>query len=116
MKRKRLKVTSACRECRRKKTKCNGIYPCAGCLKAGVECQYTFNQKPGASMSIIRERLNNNVHFISQPLPKEPDLEEHIKDIEIRLSMVENVLREMLDHQLAPIKKVPAIRDLLNEE
>ncbi|KAL9551005.1 hypothetical protein MBANPS3_004460 [Mucor bainieri] len=39
--RKRLKVVSACGECRRKKTKCNGEKPCAGCLKAHVECKYT---------------------------------------------------------------------------
>ncbi|KAI9259473.1 hypothetical protein BDA99DRAFT_513352 [Phascolomyces articulosus] len=35
--RKRLKVVSACGECRRKKTKCNGEHPCAGCIKAHVE-------------------------------------------------------------------------------
>ncbi|KAI9358786.1 hypothetical protein BD770DRAFT_386965 [Pilaira anomala] len=43
--RKRLKVVSACGECRRKKTKCNGEKPCAGCLKAHVECKYVFTQK-----------------------------------------------------------------------
>ena len=43
--RKRLKVVSACGECRRKKTKCNGEKPCAGCLKARVECKYVY-QKP----------------------------------------------------------------------
>ncbi|KAI7880700.1 hypothetical protein K492DRAFT_177677 [Lichtheimia hyalospora FSU 10163] len=38
--RKRLKVVSACLECRRKKTKCNGETPCAGCIKAKVDCKY----------------------------------------------------------------------------
>ncbi|RCI00143.1 hypothetical protein CU097_015688 [Rhizopus azygosporus] len=70
IRRKRLKVISACGECRRKKTKCNGEYPCSGCLKARVECKYVTNQKPGAPTSIIRERLNNNVHLITQPIRK----------------------------------------------
>ncbi|KAK4520394.1 uncharacterized protein ATC70_008528 [Mucor velutinosus] len=47
--RKRLKVVSACGECRRKKTKCNGEKPCAGCLKAHVECKYVTSQKTSAS-------------------------------------------------------------------
>ncbi|KAI8051772.1 hypothetical protein BDF21DRAFT_371687, partial [Thamnidium elegans] len=56
--RKRLKVVSACGECRRKKTKCNGEKPCAGCLKAHVECKYVFTQKanpitPSATLTSI---------------------------------------------------------------
>ncbi|CAO3590966.1 unnamed protein product [Absidia cylindrospora] len=39
--RKRLKVVRACSECRRKKTKCNGEYPCGPCLKTNSTCQYT---------------------------------------------------------------------------
>ncbi|ORZ14791.1 hypothetical protein BCR42DRAFT_417689 [Absidia repens] len=39
--RKRLKVVRACSECRRKKTKCNGDYPCGPCLKTNSPCQYT---------------------------------------------------------------------------
>ncbi|KAI9262740.1 hypothetical protein BY458DRAFT_514861 [Sporodiniella umbellata] len=114
--RRRLKVISACGECRRKKTKCDGEQPCSGCLKAHVNCQYTINQKLGASMSIIREKLNNNINLIAQPIPKqEIALNKHIKDIEARLSMVEDVLRDMLGSQLAPIKS-PAIKNLLNDD
>ncbi|GAN01534.1 hypothetical protein MAM1_0008d00967 [Mucor ambiguus] len=47
--RKRLKVVSACGECRRKKTKCNGEKPCAGCLKAHVECKYVSSQRTSTS-------------------------------------------------------------------
>ncbi|KAI9010498.1 hypothetical protein CLU79DRAFT_722809 [Phycomyces nitens] len=37
MRRKRLKVVSACQECRRKKTKCNGELPCMSCVKGNIE-------------------------------------------------------------------------------
>ncbi|CEP18687.1 hypothetical protein [Parasitella parasitica] len=49
--RKRLKVVSACGECRRKKTKCNGEKPCAGCMKARVECKYVNSQKSASVTS-----------------------------------------------------------------
>ncbi|ORE17573.1 hypothetical protein BCV71DRAFT_162498, partial [Rhizopus microsporus] len=132
IRRKRLKVISACGECRRKKTKCNGEYPCSGCLKARVECKYVTNQKPGAPTSIIRERLNNNVHLITQPIRKKslnsppPPMQQqqqqqqdstthHIQSIEERLSAIENILRTLLgsgrhkhllqnlDHNNAPL-------------
>ncbi|KAG0741001.1 hypothetical protein G6F57_004516 [Rhizopus arrhizus] len=101
IKRKRLKVISACGECRRKKTKCNGEYPCTGCLKARVECKYVINQKPGAPTSVIRERLNNNVHLITQPvrkksLPEPSPPITNIQSIEERLSAIENILRNLL--------------------
>ncbi|CAO3679086.1 hypothetical protein G6F56_005469 [Rhizopus delemar] len=102
IKRKRLKVISACGECRRKKTKCNGEYPCTGCVKARVECKYVINEKPGAPTSIIRERLNNNVHLITQPArkksasPPAPTNSQHIESIEERLSTIEEILRNIL--------------------
>lgn len=43
--RKRLKVVSACSECRRKKTKCNGEKPCAGCIKTNMDCKYSNSPK-----------------------------------------------------------------------
>ncbi|KAL0092993.1 hypothetical protein J3Q64DRAFT_1695474 [Phycomyces blakesleeanus] len=46
MRRKRLKVVSACQECRRKKTKCNGELPCMSCVKGSIECAYTPQSKP----------------------------------------------------------------------
>ncbi|KAI8983060.1 hypothetical protein BDB01DRAFT_792241 [Pilobolus umbonatus] len=47
--RKRLKVISACSECRRKKTKCNGEKPCAGCIKTNIECKYSTTPKSKAA-------------------------------------------------------------------
>ncbi|ORX45252.1 hypothetical protein DM01DRAFT_1411013 [Hesseltinella vesiculosa] len=38
--RKRLKVATACTECRRRKTKCDGAQPCANCIKSKSNCCY----------------------------------------------------------------------------
>ncbi|KAI8074830.1 hypothetical protein BC940DRAFT_286737 [Gongronella butleri] len=38
--RKRLKVATACTECRRRKTKCDGTQPCANCIKSKSNCFY----------------------------------------------------------------------------
>jgi hypothetical protein len=73
--RKRLKVVSACGECRRKKTKCNGERPCAGCLKAHVECKYVFTQKSNITDATAATSNNNSMpptHTITttiQPTP-----------------------------------------------
>lgn len=126
MKRKRLKVISACGECRRKKTKCNGEYPCTGCLKARVECKYIINQRLGAPMSIIRERLNNNVHLITQPVRKKsPQAQSpqsttssiqtstismhQIQAIEERLSVIESILQNILDGQPKTSSHFPSL-------
>lgn len=41
----RKQVAKACDPCRRRKTKCNGAQPCAGCLSAKLAC--TFNAPRG---------------------------------------------------------------------
>jgi hypothetical protein len=63
--RKRLKVVSACSECRRKKTKCNGEKPCRNCAKANVACEYPVsvanedkrNTTSKAAVEAIEDRL-----------------------------------------------------------
>ncbi|KAI8148433.1 hypothetical protein BJV82DRAFT_592143 [Fennellomyces sp. T-0311] len=64
---KRAKIVSACGECRRKKTKCNGEQPCRSCEKSGVPCIYpSATQTQGddkrttlskAALEAIEERL-----------------------------------------------------------
>ncbi|CAO3617325.1 unnamed protein product [Cunninghamella blakesleeana] len=44
-KRRRLKVVRACRECRRKKTKCDGEKTCSACVKSQTECQYISSKQ-----------------------------------------------------------------------
>ncbi|KAI7859154.1 hypothetical protein BDC45DRAFT_497001 [Circinella umbellata] len=73
--RKRLKVVSACGECRRKKTKCNGEKPCTGCIRAKVECKYvtshksrTFVRQPTMMMSSSSTTTNtSNTSPLSSP-------------------------------------------------
>ncbi|KAI7894180.1 uncharacterized protein EV154DRAFT_108687 [Mucor mucedo] len=62
--RKRAKIVSACGECRRKKTKCNGEQPCRNCEKSGVPCIYPScsnedkrNAPSKAALEAIEERL-----------------------------------------------------------
>lgn len=59
--RKRLKVLSACNECRRKKTKCNGEKPCTGCLKANVECKYSNNNPKLANNAAQHRTLSRPI-------------------------------------------------------
>ncbi|KAI8328056.1 hypothetical protein BC941DRAFT_445741 [Chlamydoabsidia padenii] len=61
---KRAKIVSACSECRRKKTKCNGEQPCRNCQKSSVACVYpashTDDKRNGpskAALEAIEERL-----------------------------------------------------------
>ncbi|KAI9243420.1 hypothetical protein BY458DRAFT_530688 [Sporodiniella umbellata] len=62
---KRAKIMSACTECRRKKTKCNGEIPCRSCEKSRVTCVYPSssanddkkNTASKAALEAIEERL-----------------------------------------------------------
>ncbi|KAI8974633.1 hypothetical protein BDB01DRAFT_805840 [Pilobolus umbonatus] len=87
--RKRLKVVSACCECRRKKTKCNGETPCTGCIKAHVECKYNCPQKPTTSPEPIKKYTKP----IKTPTHR---LHQSIQSIEERLGAIENILRTLL--------------------
>ncbi|KAI7895310.1 uncharacterized protein EV154DRAFT_396081, partial [Mucor mucedo] len=92
--RKRLKVVSACGECRRKKTKCNGEKPCAGCLKAHVECKYVFTQKPNMSTAKI---IPIQEKAPSSPSSSSSETQPNsIESIEERLGAIENILRTLL--------------------
>ncbi|KAI8078731.1 uncharacterized protein BX664DRAFT_342576 [Halteromyces radiatus] len=62
---KRVKIVSACGECRRRKTKCNGELPCRSCHKADVPCVYPAvshaedkrNHISKAALEAIEDRL-----------------------------------------------------------
>ncbi|ORZ15169.1 hypothetical protein BCR42DRAFT_416550 [Absidia repens] len=62
---KRAKIVSACGECRRRKTKCNGELPCRSCHKADVSCVYPVishaedkrNHLSKAALEAIEDRL-----------------------------------------------------------
>ncbi|KAF7729877.1 hypothetical protein EC973_003611 [Apophysomyces ossiformis] len=83
--RKRLKVVSACGECRRKKTKCDGSHPCAGCTKARVVCEYSHSHK-------ARHNLDPHQYHRTSATPSTTT----IGAIENRLNVIEDVLFALL--------------------
>ncbi|KAG0168774.1 hypothetical protein DFQ28_005635 [Apophysomyces sp. BC1034] len=113
--RKRLKVVSACGECRRKKTKCDGQVRCQGCIKANVECKYTLSSKGSSHISSQPTELSHGSTSPStttgiastagggggnggggSKMPK-PSPGCSVEAIEERLSVIEDILRALLD-------------------
>ncbi|CDS13608.1 hypothetical protein LRAMOSA05784 [Lichtheimia ramosa] len=108
--RKRLKVVSACGECRRKKTKCNGESPCIGCIKAKVECKYITSHKaramarqaPASTSSTISSGSNNsnnhsyNISGMNQSSSNNSHNKPTVEAIEERLGVIEDILRALL--------------------
>ncbi|KAL9540449.1 hypothetical protein MBANPS3_009667 [Mucor bainieri] len=78
---KRAKIMSACGECRRKKTKCNGEQPCRNCQKSNTACIY-----PAASQ--MDDKRNHGG-------PSKAALEA----IEDRLKAIEDMLKTILQSQ-----------------
>jgi hypothetical protein len=76
---KRAKILSACNECRRKKTKCDGEQPCHNCHKSKSECVYSSN------LAIGNEKRNN---YASQAT---------IEAIDMRLRAIEDMLRIIIE-------------------
>ncbi|KAG1436911.1 hypothetical protein G6F56_013351 [Rhizopus delemar] len=98
--RKRLKVISACCECRRKKTKCNGEKPCIGCIKTNLECRYA----------------NNNPQQQQQPQPQpqqqpqqqqqqQPQQQQHIIKTKPTLDINKATLHS-IEHRLGAIEEI----------
>ncbi|KAI7868179.1 hypothetical protein BDF14DRAFT_1742686 [Spinellus fusiger] len=97
---KRLKVASACGECRRKKIKCNGEKPCSSCSKTNIECDYSRSLKPKPT-SILDPKKNaslcTSAHTAVDP--------KSIHALENRLTVIEDVLRALL----ASSEKMPPL-------
>ncbi|KAI8876175.1 hypothetical protein K501DRAFT_289031 [Backusella circina FSU 941] len=93
---KRAKIMSACSECRRKKTKCNGEQPCRNCQKSSVQCVY-----PAATQA--DDRRNGG--------PSKAALEA----IEDRLKTIEDMLKTILQSQVpVPDLDPVAVNNFLN--
>ncbi|KAI8061909.1 hypothetical protein BDF21DRAFT_428776, partial [Thamnidium elegans] len=96
--RKRAKIVSACGECRRKKTKCNGEQPCRNCEKSGVPCVY-----PSSSSSNDDKRN----------APSKAALEA----IEERLKTIEDMLRTIIKSQnVLAVEMDPVVNNFLNRD
>ncbi|KAI8375032.1 hypothetical protein EDC96DRAFT_497642 [Choanephora cucurbitarum] len=94
--RKRAKIVSACGECRRKKTKCNGEQPCRNCEKSGAPCIY-----PSANASDDRRNA-----------PSKQALEA----IEDRLKTIEDMLRAIIKAQQLATAEEPLINHFLSRD
>ncbi|KAI8058993.1 hypothetical protein BC940DRAFT_314509 [Gongronella butleri] len=79
---KRTKIVSACSECRRRKTKCNGEQPCKSCQKSAVPCTYP-------TISHAEDKRN---HLNKMAL----------EAIEQRLQTIEDLLQALLQGRLHP--------------
>ncbi|KAI7900701.1 uncharacterized protein BX663DRAFT_411205, partial [Cokeromyces recurvatus] len=93
---KRAKIMSACGECRRKKTKCNGEQPCRNCQKSNATCIYL-------TAAQLDDKRNHG--------PSKAALEA----IEDRLKAIEDMLRTILQsHNTEPhhMNRLPSIHDL----
>lgn len=77
---KRAKIVSACSECRRKKTKCNGEQPCRSCQKSSTPCVY-----PAYSQNDDRRNFPSRVA---------------LEAIEERLKTIEDMLRTILQSKI----------------
>lgn len=91
---KRAKIVSACAECRRKKTKCNGEQPCRNCQKSAVHCIYPSLQQDDKRNGPTRAALES---------------------IEERLKNIEDMLRAVLSnqHTIDPtFQRLPSIHNL----
>ncbi|KAI7849668.1 hypothetical protein BDC45DRAFT_421745, partial [Circinella umbellata] len=101
---KRAKIVSACGECRRKKTKCNGEQPCRSCEKSGVPCIYpSATQSQGddkrttlskAALDAIEERLKTIEDMLRQPAPpptSQQPQQHRLSEYDIRLPSIHNL-------------------------
>jgi hypothetical protein len=101
--RKRLKVVSACSECRRKKTKCNGEKPCAGCIKTNMDCKYSNSPKSKVNNPTNNRPITSTNTTTFQRTIVEPATTNNtnntsatIHAIESRLTVIEDILKVLL--------------------
>ncbi|CAG8645344.1 2412_t:CDS:2 [Racocetra fulgida] len=61
---KRVKITTACDTCRRRKVKCDGASPCANCQRGGYQCTFSDSSSkrprgpPKGFVALIEDRLH----------------------------------------------------------
>ncbi|CAO3593220.1 unnamed protein product [Absidia cylindrospora] len=94
---KRAKIVSACGECRRRKTKCNGELPCRSCHKADASCVYP----------VISHAEDKRNHLSKAAL----------EAIEGRLKAIEDMLHTILQSQTV-VAELPAaaVNQFLNSK
>ncbi|RIB21478.1 hypothetical protein C2G38_1095207 [Gigaspora rosea] len=129
----RLKVTTACQNCQRRKIKCSGEIPCTYCVKLDRECQPGKPGKkrgPPPGQEIIRSR-NSRLESIINDAARDPKKREALMNVEgierhgidllrykdeNELQVVDSLarLRHLSHSEGGPQTKTPIIRDLNN--
>ncbi|ORE10310.1 hypothetical protein BCV72DRAFT_333128 [Rhizopus microsporus var. microsporus] len=65
---KRKKIVKACKDCRRRKVKCDGEMPCSTCKRSSIQCVFeSSTPKRGANKHYI-ESLENRIHVMERAL------------------------------------------------
>lgn len=111
--RERTRVAKACESCKRKKIKCNGIQPCAACLKSSIKCVYNSGVRPspphppdhGTSSGNLAEyttgALLERVRLLEKMIEDKKDisLKEEIQEIDKMrfVNEIDNDQRRLLD-------------------
>ncbi|KAH6897286.1 hypothetical protein B0T10DRAFT_584029 [Thelonectria olida] len=63
----RQRTVHACDHCKRRKQKCNGLYPCLSCSKRELECSYTLSERPVVHTLAIVGPKRDHANTTSDP-------------------------------------------------
>ncbi|KAI8985793.1 hypothetical protein BDB01DRAFT_786328 [Pilobolus umbonatus] len=89
---KRVKVTLACSNCRKKKVKCDGIQPtCSRCASIGKDCQYSDPPKKRGPPKGFVEVIENRAHRIESLLGKDQSVKPDNKHIILSEKNIEDI-------------------------
>ena len=83
-----MSLSRSCLECRRRKIRCDRKQPCSYCPKVRVECIYPTME--GSSLPQRRRRSDATTPPAAESTAKLRVLEEHVQQLETRLSEVES--------------------------
>ncbi|POG59818.1 hypothetical protein GLOIN_2v1718840 [Rhizophagus irregularis DAOM 181602=DAOM 197198] len=86
---KRVKITTACDTCRRRKVKCDGESPCANCQRGNYQCTFSDASAkrprgpPKGFVALIEDRLHTIESLLVNLVNKDtiPDISNLSKDI-----------------------------------
>ncbi|CAG8820152.1 24548_t:CDS:2, partial [Dentiscutata erythropus] len=83
---KRVKITTACDTCRRRKVKCDGASPCANCSRGGYQCTFSDASTkrprgpPKGFVALIEDRLHT-IESLLVNLVNKDNINENNKEI-----------------------------------
>ncbi|CAG8787546.1 10172_t:CDS:1, partial [Cetraspora pellucida] len=117
----RLKVTTACQNCQRRKIKCSGEIPCTYCVKLERECQPGKPGKkrgPPPGQEIIRSRNSRLESIISDAVrdPKKREALMNVEGIEPEVRQGIDLLRYRDEKELQVVESLTRLRHVPHSE